>query len=60
MAEKMSPVKAIKTYFERADKQTDGKPGRPVIMDELKGMTGENRAELAKLAAVELGVEIQA
>ncbi len=49
--ETISKVAAIKRYFE-----LDG--GRQLKMDELKQLTAEDREELAKLAAKELGVEL--
>ena len=49
--EKMSSVRAIKTFFE-----LDG--GREVTMTELKDLGAEARTELGALAAVELGVEL--
>jgi hypothetical protein len=49
---KMTPVQAIREFF-----QKDG--GREVRLDELKHLSSEERAELAKLSAVELGVELE-
>jgi len=51
MKEKMSRIKAIKTFFEK-----DG--GTKVTMGELKDLSKDDREELARLAAAELGVEI--
>jgi hypothetical protein len=48
---KMSPVKAIRTFF--ADSE------RPVDLKELQGLGKEEREELGRLAAKELGVEIE-
>ncbi len=48
---RMSPVKAIRTFFE-----ADG--GRKVNMEELKTLPLEDRRELAALAAAQLGVEL--
>ena len=47
----MTSIQAIKTFFE-----ADG--GKRVTMDELKKVPKDDRAELAELAAVELGVEL--
>ena len=44
----MSPIKAIKTFFEK-----DG--GRVVGIDEVKALTSEDRAELGRLACEALG-----
>jgi hypothetical protein len=45
----MKSITAIKTYFE------SDPHGRKVTMDELKGLTPPERAELGRLACVELG-----
>ena len=50
--EKMSPVKAIKTFFEAGGRAK-------VTLKELQSFTAEERVELGKLAAAELGVEIE-
>ena len=50
--ETMSPLKAIRTFFE-AD-------GRKLTLDELKALTSEDRAELGRLAAEKLGVTLAA
>lgn len=47
--EKISTIKAIKTFFE------SGTYGRKVTISELKQLTIEERQELGKLAAAELG-----
>jgi hypothetical protein len=49
--EPMSPVKAIRTFFEK-----DG--GKKVALKELQVLKVEEREELGKLAAIELGVEL--
>jgi hypothetical protein len=46
-------VTAIKRFFE------SGPSGRPVAIKELKELTTRERKELAELAAIELGVELQ-
>ena len=51
--ETMSPLKAIRTFFE-----ADG--ARKLSLDELKALTSEDRAELGKLAAEKLGVTLSA
>jgi hypothetical protein len=49
--EQMSPVKAIKTFFE-------ANGGREVKLAELKALSVEERLELGKLCVVELGVTL--
>ena len=46
----MSKMKAIKVYF--------GTPERPVTFEELKALSTEEREELARGAAKELGVNL--
>lgn len=53
MTEKMSAVKAIKTYFETPPH------ARTVAMDELKALNAADRAELGKLCAAALGAELE-
>lgn len=53
MAEKMSRLKAIRTFFE------SGENGRKLTMDELKALTPDDKKELGELAAAELGVELE-
>lgn len=53
MTKTMTPLRAIKTFFEQ-----DG--GRKLGIEELKQLTTEDKAELAKLAAMELSVELVA
>lgn len=48
----MKTVEALKAFFE------SDPHGRKVTMDELKALTKEERAELAQMAADELGVEL--
>jgi len=48
--EEMSKMKAIKVYF--------GTPERPVTFEELKALSTEEREELARGAAKELGVNL--
>jgi hypothetical protein len=50
--EKMTRIKAIKTFFE-----ADG--GKKVSMTEFKELTDEDKDELGKLACKELGVELE-
>lgn len=50
--EKLSRIKIIKTFFE-----ADG--GRKVTFEELKALSLSQRTELSRLAAAELGVEIE-
>lgn len=52
-ATKMTPMKAIRTFFE-----ADG--GRKVGMDELKALPKADRDEIAPLCAQALGVELEA
>lgn len=47
----MNNIQAIKAYFSKNG-------GRPVTMQELKDLTKEDRAELGKLCADALGVEL--
>ena len=49
--EQMTRTKAIKTYFEQ-----DG--GRKIKMDEMTVLSKEERDELGRMCAAELGVEI--
>jgi hypothetical protein len=51
--EKISAIKAIKTYFEQ------GPSGRKVTMSELKELTTEERKHLGQLSAEALGMELQ-
>jgi hypothetical protein len=50
--EKISNVRAIKQFFEKDD-------GRTVTMAEMKELTVQDRIELGKLAAIELGYELE-
>ena len=50
--EKMSPIKALRTFFE-------ANGGRKVTLQEFQALTAEERIALGKLAAVELGVELE-
>jgi len=54
MAEKLSPVKAIKRFFELPDQFTEGEPGKPVQMAEMKELAKSDRDELGELANTEL------
>jgi hypothetical protein len=49
--EKISNVKAIKKFFEAND-------GRPVTMAEMRELSTAERAELGRLCAEALGMEI--
>lgn len=49
----MTPIRAIIAYFEQ-----DG--GMKVTLTEIKTLTADDREELARLAAIELGVVIEA
>jgi len=49
--EKMTRIKAIKTFFEASG-------GRKVSMQEMKKLTDEDKDELGKLACNELGAEL--
>jgi hypothetical protein len=49
--EKMTRIKAIKTFFEASG-------GRKVGMQEMKKLTDEDKDELGKLACNELGVQL--
>lgn len=49
--EKISKIKAIKLFFE-----ADG--GRKVTMEELKELNNEERREIGRMCADELGVEL--
>ena len=49
--EKMTRIKAIKTFFE-----ADG--GRKVSMQEMKKLTDDDKNELGQLACKELGFEM--
>lgn len=49
--EQMTAIVAIKKFFE-----SDG--GRKIEMKELQALSSEERQQLAKLAAVELNVEL--
>lgn len=53
----MKRMTAIKTFFERADRISP-EGGRKITMDELKALNSDERAELAILAARELGETI--
>ena len=48
----MKTIEAIKVFFEKGN-------GRKVTMEELKALSAAERAELAQLAAKELGVELE-
>jgi hypothetical protein len=51
-------IKAIRDYFQQQDPQApDG--GRKVTMDELKGLTAEDKDELGVLCASALGEELE-
>lgn len=50
--EAMTNTQAIRTFFETGE-------GRKVTLDEFKSISNTERAELAALCAVELGVEIK-
>ena len=52
--EKLSPVKAIKKFFELADDITGGEPGKPVQMAEMKQLSKTDRDELGSLCNAEL------
>ena len=50
--EKMSPIKALRTFFE-------ANGGRKVTLQEFQALTTEERLALGRLAAVALGVELE-
>jgi hypothetical protein len=51
--QKQNPSRILKSYFEAEPH------GRPVTLDEIRQLSPEDRHELARLAAQELGVELQ-
>lgn len=57
MSEKIKPAAAIKRFFERDDAFAPG-GGRRISVDEVKALTGEQRQELAKLCAEQLGLSL--
>jgi hypothetical protein len=59
MADTVGPLVAIKKYFERADKFTDGQPGRPCAPTEITKLSPEERLEMGKMCAAELGLELK-
>ena len=48
MAERITGIAALKMYFEK------GLNGRKVTLEELKALSKEDRAELSRLAEVEV------
>ena len=55
----MSVVQAIKKHFGVKPEGYKGKDGLPSLLEELKELTPEDKAELGKLAAAELGATIK-
>lgn len=57
----VSNIVAIKTFFEQADSLTNNKPGKSVSLAiDMRELSFEDRAELGRLCAEALGLEIQA
>lgn len=50
----LTPVKAIKKFFELPDQFTNGEPGKPVQMAEMKELSKSDRDELGMLCNAEL------
>lgn len=55
MAEKMKPIVALKTFFE---KDAERKVTLPEMKEFLVSMSPEEKRALARVAAKELGVEL--
>lgn len=55
----LSSVQAIKKYFGVKDEGYNGKDGLPSFLEELKELSPSDKAELAELAAKELGAVIK-
>ena len=55
----MSAVQIIKTYFDVKEEGYNDKEGLPSLLEELRDLSTEEKLEIARAAAVELGVNLK-